>query len=95
MIAAIALLTSAATPALAMRTGFHLLRGSAIVVHAPQQPGLGNVYGTGTHLQRFVSRPSPLLPDSRKSCYRQRLRQLLQLGHDYDLAQGEALLICG
>jgi hypothetical protein len=45
------------------------------------------------HLQKVVTHP--VLPDSRKSCYRLRLRQLLQLGHDYDLAQEEALLICG
>ena len=95
MIAAIVLLTSAASPALAMSAAYHLVRGSAIIVHAPQQPGPGSTYGTGMRLQRFVSRPSPVLPDSRKSCYRHRLRQLLQLGHDYDLAQEEALLICG
>jgi hypothetical protein len=41
------------------------------------------------------TRPPVVQPQSRKSCYRRRLRQLLKLGHDYDLAQEEALLICG
>ena len=92
LIAGLALLTSAAAPA---RASFHLIPSPAIVVHAPQRSGLGNAYGSGMHVQRVVSRPTPVLPDSRKSCYRLRLRQLLQLGHDYDLAQEEALLICG
>jgi uncharacterized protein YwlG (UPF0340 family) len=93
MIAGLVLLASAAAATSATSATFHLMPSPAIVGHAPRQAGLGNAYGSGMHLQKVVTHP--VLPDSRKSCYRLRLRQLLQLGHDYDLAQEEALLICG
>lgn len=89
MIVGLVLLTSAAAAGSATSATFHLVPNPAIVVPAPRQPGLS----TAMHFQKVVTHP--VLPESRKSCYRLRLRQLLQLGHDYDLAQEEALLICG
>lgn len=42
-----------------------------------------------------VTKTPTATPQSRQRCYNRRLRQLLKAGHDYDLAQEEALLICG
>jgi hypothetical protein len=80
-IAGLLLLTSVVAPASARSVGFHGA-GMAASFHGPLPA-------------RSVARPPVAQPQTRKSCYRTRLRQLLQLGHDYDLAQEEALLICG
>ena len=99
MIAGLVLLTSVAAPAGAMSTGFHGAPGAGVAARfdGPLPPRLGGsaLRGSTIHFQTATIRTPVALPESRKSCYRHRLRQLLQLGHDYDLAQEEALLICG
>ena len=91
------LLSSLALPALAMSGRLHADGGPTMgaTMHVPREPVIGSLRGTPMHFARFVSKPSPVLPDSRKSCFRRRVRQLLALGHDLDLAEEEALLICG
>ncbi len=92
LIACALLLGSAAAPAAAMNMSLHLHQGAArgTSFHRPPLPG-----GHGLHARVFAGKPPGALPQSRKSCFRRRLRQLLQLGHDLDLAEEEALLICG
>jgi hypothetical protein len=86
MIAVLVLLASAAAPAAAMSMGSHGGAGMAASFHGPLPPVI--------HVQGAV-KTAAALPQSRKSCFRRRLKQLLALGHDQDLAEEEALLICG
>ncbi|WP_028164110.1 hypothetical protein [Bradyrhizobium elkanii] len=76
---------------LVMIAGLMLLLTSVAAPASPQSRG----FHGGSGFRAATIRPPVVQPQSRKSCYRRRLHQLLALGHDYDLAQEEALLICG
>jgi hypothetical protein len=99
MVAALALLISAAVPSVAMSTSIHGGVGPTMTasVYGLQPPHIANPASRGTAIDvhRSLARTPVAVPQMRNRCFHLRYAQLRILGHDIDLATAEANLICG